>query len=283
MPSKPAPVVHKKINKKGKPKTFLVFCLHETGKAHDLKMRHTSNGSVMPIYVTAIYKIYETGYDAAVWQRLSDLACIFPEIHLVCSAQDRAKAETITNLIPHYHEFSELETHKLLNQASHLPPIRKPSKDTKEFMILMNAKTEFIHIVRNKGFFADHYVWLDAGISKIFRNPIATLTALRTTLTKPLKNTHIFIPGCHGPQKDARYLTHCINWRFCGGFFVVPNDLVVPFYSQVLHGCEELMKQTNKATWEVNVWAYIESRLPIHWEHGDHNEHMFSGVVKLLV
>ena len=237
----------------------------------------------MPIYVTAIYKIYETGYDTAVWERLQVLANAFPEIHLICSESDRARAESIINLIPHYHEFSELETFQILNTTQKLPELRKPSKDSKEFMILMNAKTEFIHLVRSKGFISNHYVWLDAGISKIFKNPESILSVVRTQLEKPLKSTHIFIPGCHGPQQDLRNLTQCINWRFCGGFFVVPNDLVIPFYSQVLHACEEIKEKTNTATWEVNVWAYIEPHLPIQWAHGDHDERMFSSVSSILL
>lgn len=237
----------------------------------------------MPIYVTAIYKIYESGYDAAVWERMQTLANVFPEIHLICSESDRSRAEGIPNLIPHYHEFQDLETYKILQQAQALPQIRKYSKDTKEFMILMNAKTEFINLVRSKGFLSTHYVWLDAGISKIFKDPTTTLGGVRKMLEKPLKSSHIYIPGCHGPQQSKEYLTYCINWRFCGGFFIVPNDLVIPFYSNVLHACEELLMATGKATWEVNVWAYIEPRLPIHWEHGDHNEHMFTNVKKYLV
>jgi hypothetical protein len=169
-----------------------------------------------------------------------------------------------------------------LSQAQKLPESRKPSKDTKEFMILMNAKTEFIQLVRSKGFISSHYVWLDAGISKIFKNPDATLENLHKMLDLPLKSSHIFIPGCHGPQTDLNHLTRVINWRFCGGFFIVPNDLVIPFYSAMLHACEEIRYMTGKATWEVNVWAYIEHRLPIQWAYGDHDERMFCSVSTFL-
>lgn len=236
-----------------------------------------------PIYVTAVYKIYEYGYDAAVWERLQTLASAFPEIHLVCSESDRARAEAIHNLIPHYHEFHELETYNILHDVKALPAVRKDYKDTKEFMILMNAKTEFIHLVRSKGFISDHYVWLDAGISKILKNPADTFFHVRTLLERPLKSSHIFIPGCHGPKSDLHYLTHTINWRFCGGFFIVPADLVVPFYSKVLHACEEIKQLTGKATWEVNVWAYIEPCLPIQWEGADHNERMFYPIGNYLL
>ena len=165
-----------------------------------------------PIYVTAIYKIYETGYDAAVWERLRTLAGTVKVLHCICSESDRSRAEAIPNLIPHYHEFESLETYKLLSQAQILPTIRKASKDTKEFMILMSAKTEIIHLVRSKGFYSSHYVWLDAGISKIFKDPFQTLSALHTALEKPKKSSHIFIPGCHKPQQDKNFLGYCINW-----------------------------------------------------------------------
>lgn len=235
------------------------------------------------IFVSAIYKIYDTDYADVVWERLSTLAsCVHPyQLHLVCSPYHVEKAKSIPNVIPHAHEFNDLETYKVLNPCSGLPYNRKDSKDTKEFMILMNAKTEFIQIVRNDGFLADHYIWLDAGISKIFKDPVAVLTKAVGDLSKPLRSNAIYIPGCTGPQRNLQALIHAINWRFCGGFFVVPCDLVLPFFSLVLDACEEIKLNTGRAIWETNVWAYVEHRIPIHWEYGDHNEAIFSNICKL--
>lgn len=235
------------------------------------------------IFVSAIYKIYDTDYADQVWGRLALLASTLGpyQLHLVCSTANSEKAKSIPNVVPHFFEFDELETYKVLNSCTGLPYVRKESKDTKEFMMLMNAKTEFIQIVRNAGFLADHYIWLDAGISKIFKDPLPTLTKAVNDLSKPLRNTSIYIPGCTGPQSNLSVLIHGINWRFCGGFFVVPAEYVEPFYTAVLDACEEVKLNTGRAIWETNIWAFIEHRIPIHWEYGDHNEAIFSNIYKL--
>jgi hypothetical protein len=232
------------------------------------------------IFVSAIYKIYDTDYADVVWERLVVLAsCINPyQLHLVCSPHHIEKAKNIQNVIPHAYEFTDLETYKVLCPCSGLPYVRKESKDTKEFMILMNAKTEFIQIVRNDGVLADHYIWLDAGISKIFKDPVGSLTKAVYDLSKPLCSNAIYIPGCTGPQRNMNTLIHTINWRFCGGFFVVPTEYVEVFFNAVLDACEEIKLTTGRAIWETNVWAYVEHRIPIHWEYGDHNEAIFSNI-----
>ncbi len=144
-------------------------------------------------------------------------------------------------------------------------------------MILMNMKTECLALVKEKiTTDINYFVWLDAGISKIFENPDKILSYLLPRLQNSnLPNNKILIPGCWRPQRDINILTHCINWRFCGGFFCVPSHLVLPFSKEVLQGCQEIKDKTGKAIWEVNIWAYIESRLPIEWRHGDHNESIF--------
>ncbi len=232
------------------------------------------------IFVSAIYKIYDTNYAEEVWERLAILAkALAPNsLHLVCSKADAEKASAIPNVLPHIHEFQDLETYAVLQPTTGLPYIRKESKDTKEFMILMNAKTEFIQIVRNAGYLGSHYIWMDAGISKIFKDPVMSLTTAAADLSKPLRSDAVFIPGCTGPQKDIHVLIHHINWRFCGGFFVVPADLVNTFATLVLDACEEIKLNTGRAIWETNIWAYIEQRIPIHWEYGDHNEAIFQNV-----
>ena len=136
----------------------------------------------MCIFVSAIYKIYDTGYDDTVWERLAVLAGTVPILHLFCSSADRDRASKIPNIIPHYLELEETETYTILSEVQNLPEHRKASKDTKLFMILMNAKTEFLHRVRYDGFLDDHYVWIDAGISKIFKDPAATLTSDRKSV-----------------------------------------------------------------------------------------------------
>ena len=228
------------------------------------------------VFVTAIYKINSSAPIDDVWRNFSLMSNFF-QFHIVCSAEDAIKAPA--NTIVHIKEFNELETFKIINKCTGLPRIRSEVKDTKEFMILMNAKTEFIKIVKDAcGNSPTHYVWLDAGISKIFKNPIALYSSL-TSKFKDLKTDKIFIPGCWSSVETRfdQILTK-VHWHFSGGFFIVPASLVDLFYYNVLAGIEDIRVNSGLAIWEVNTWMYIESRLPIQWEHGDHDETIFNGL-----
>lgn len=234
------------------------------------------------IFVSALYSIYKNTYADEVWKRMELLASCLP-FHLFCNSHDAIRISKIPNITVHIKEFNELETYRILNTASELPSVRKPVKDTKEFMILMNAKTEFMKMLK-ESHPANHYVWIDAGISKIFKNPIQILSQMYRTLQYPIRATKIVIPGCRiwGPTTDPKFLTNSVSWRFCGGFFIVPNQHIDIFYRKVLEGCRELLEKTGIATWEVNVWVYKESQLPIQWEDGNHDEAMFDCVHRIV-
>lgn len=228
------------------------------------------------IFVSSFYNI-NTSYSHEIIERLKIL-CKYIPINLFCSEKDVDILKEIPNLFLQVKEFETFETYKTLHDATNLPEKRSIEKDTKDFMILMNMKTECLALTKQKIQNDIHYfVWLDAGISKIFENPHKTLYELVPRLQNSfLPNDKILIPGCWNPQSDITILTYCIHWRFCGGFFCVPSHLVLPFAEEVLNGCQEIKDKTGKVIWEVNIWAYIEKRLPIEWRQGDHNESIFT-------
>ena len=221
-----------------------------------------------PIFVTAIYDIERTGYIDALWSRVNVLAAALPNLHLFCSTADAAGRPTHPIIQKHPLELTELDTWRLLHDVSALPKIRNEAKDTLPFLILQNAKTEFLRRAADvvEG---THYVWIDAGLVKVLQTVPPAIPSHFA-----FRDDQITIPGCWGPCADASLLTERIYWRFCGGLFVVPAALVGPFAEEVLRGCAEL----KKATWEVNVWAYIEGRLPIRWIPGDHNDSILNAL-----
>jgi len=229
------------------------------------------------IYVTAIYKIYDRPYAEEVWSRFQVLAETVP-IHLFCSTEDVSRATAIAdatgNVTIHVKEFETFECHPILSKAPHLPEQRSPEKDTHKFMILMNAKTECLKLAKDAHPNHAYYVWLDAGISKIFKLPLASFSYLTRTLPK-IQTDKIIIPGCWDYTVQGVLVTKYVNWRFCGGFFVVPAAHVNTFHTKMIGGIQEVVSAANIAIWETNVWAYMELRLPIKWMHGDHNETMF--------
>ena len=234
--------------------------------------------------MSAIYDIYGSSRDyiERVWGHTETLAKYIP-LHLFVAADDVERALLLPNIIVHVREFRDLETYNVLNGTTRVPDIRNNIKDTKEFMILMNAKTEFLERVMQTTA-ASHYIWIDSGITKILPSPGPILETLLTNV-RNLRQDKIFIPGCSDEMHATEHglYLRTILWRFCGGFFVVPKGLVRTFYETALDGCITLCKGTGVATWEVNVWAYIESRLPIQWEKADHNRSMLEAIVKFRV
>lgn len=220
--------------------------------------------------ISAIYSINDEFDTSDIWNRLKYIT-ENTIIHLICSKSDESKITS--NIIPYYIEFNELETYKIFQKATKLPRIRNEKKDTLNFMILMNAKSEFIKIVKDANKDVKHYIWLDAGISKIFKNPSITLKNAITLIKTYTNSDNIIIPGCW--PMNTNDITKDINWRFCGGFVIVPSQLVDLFYHTVCFACEYIIYKSNVAIWEVNTWAYIESLIPIKWQLGDHNEHIF--------
>ena len=228
--------------------------------------------------VSAFYPLRDEAGSTEILERFINLTSIF-HVHLVCPPTLNLSVLP-SNVTPHIMNFEMLETYKIMRHSTGLPRIRSREKDTLDFMILMNAKTEFIKIVRDAGVLVDNYIWLDAGISKIFKSPSTTFHRLATYLdSNNLSSDRIIIPGCfESPETRFDILLTRVCWRFCGGFFIVPCALVNRFALQTLVACEEIISRSGRAVWEVNTWAYAESRLPIQWVHGDHNERIFEGV-----
>lgn len=233
-------------------------------------------------FVSSFYRINEDpAYGEAILERFKILSKHIP-IYLLCSEEDKNTFESLENVTVIFKEFCDFDTYKVLASATRLPEYRCPKKDTKEYMILMNMKSECIHEVKkyirhsqsSKHFMsAKHFVWIDAGISKIFKDPDTTLSNFMEKIkTADLPTDKIIIPGCWGPQTNLNILERSINWRFCGGFLVIPSNLVEHLFLHNLQACGEIKGYTNKVLWEVNVWAYMEPRLPILWRPGDHNE-----------
>jgi len=227
-----------------------------------------------PVFVSAIYPLCEESRVQRMFERFRLLSTFF-HVHLFCPPT--FSPPDLENTTLHHIAFEELDTFKILQKTTGLPRIRCTIKDTRDFMILMNAKTEFIRRLQDAGVAASHYIWIDAGIGQIFKDPAASYKSLCERLTSnTLPTDSILIPGCTAPETRFDVLLTKVCWRFCGGFFVVPAAFVTAFATTVLDACEEIWVKSGLAIWEVNVWAFVEARLPIQWARGDHNESIFN-------
>jgi hypothetical protein len=168
-----------------------------------------------------------------------------------------------------------LETFELYSLAMkynrELPIGRNIIKDTKEFLAIMNTKIEFIlrasEIVED-----DTFIWVDFGILKICKNPELFINKLKSINEKSYDI--MMMPGCW--RFDRPFSVESVNWRFCGGVFVIPRKYIQEFYKHSKNVLNDFCNlPIYKLTWETNVWTIIEScamRDKIHWYFADHND-----------
>lgn len=171
----------------------------------------------------------------------------------------------------------ELETFELIKNAELVTQGQgasfNPSKNTLDYMIIQNSKPELLY----KSFSLtkdDLLFWLDSGVTHIMKNPEETLKKLYSI---PNLDKGLIIPGCW-PINDN---LEDINWRFCGGFFKGEREILEYFYKQSKIAIKNILP---KATWEVNVWAWMEKnmRFPFKWYQADHNDTFFNFDTYLL-
>ncbi len=174
--------------------------------------------------------------------------------------------------------FTNLNTYVAVDNAQSekvitLPSKRNHGKDTRDYLIVQNAKSEFIKIASNI-LQSKFYAWIDAGIFKIIKDSDNLTTSLQNIPDIP--EDKITIPGCWEKGVNLNQINDQINWRFCGGYIIVPSVLVNTFNSL----CEKQLKLTldiGCLTWETNSFASIEVENPelFNWYQADHNISMF--------
>ena len=132
-----------------------------------------------------------------------------------------------------------------------LPEVRNVPHDTRNFLIMINAKTEFVKKAMLSGLHSStHYAWIDFSIAHVFRNPETPL-ALPLLASRQFPDRCMYVPGCTG---KATFLSN-VNWRFCGGFFLGDKQSLLEFHD--IH-CK-IFPTLPILSWEVNVWACLEA------------------------
>jgi len=157
-----------------------------------------------------------------------------------------------------------------------LPENRNPAKDTANYMLLMNSKAELLYdAIQTNPFESTHFAWLDFNIAYIFKNP-RTVDFLKQLAVLPFSEKTLIIPGCWGAVKREKRqeILKGICWRFCGGFLLGDKDSISELFTIYLDCFENFLKKNKRLVWEVNFWAWIESKgfwRPT-WYKGDHND-----------
>jgi hypothetical protein len=191
-------------------------------------------------------------------------------------------------------ELEDLETYKNIKELGYksLPQSRTNHKDTLNFMILMNAKTEFVLRAYEKCKFwqFENMAWIDFSICHVIQNPIETLKRLYNFANNDVKCNGIYFPGCSSNKisqinDEYQYLNQVI-WRFCGGFFFGNIEAISQFNYMEKVVLKKISEKYDIISWEVNIWALVEyyyerefkGNYPCSVYIADHNDQMLNNI-----
>ena len=176
--------------------------------------------------------------------------------------------------------YSQLYTNDKFSElvAIKVPEIRNVGKDTFNYMVLMNSKFEFLKRAKdilnnsenpeNPNF----YSWLDFGLFHVLHNKEEGIQKLQEISSYEWKTPLIRFPGCWSKGQNIEDVYKRINWRFCGGFFIMDSETLDFMYNKFFEYFE-IFRVHNRIVWEVNLWALMEEDFNIDfgWFKGDHN------------
>lgn len=145
-----------------------------------------------------------------------------------------------------------------------LPPTLTTNKDTREFLELMLAKIDFVHLAMASRPDASHLAWIDFNIAHVFDSSADALRALLRLQRRKLPQPLLVFPAIwdRGTSIDLSSLLRAVNWRFAGGFFIGDRTSLEQWYRLHLDALRLFLNQTQALTWEVNFWAWLEDVYP---------------------
>jgi hypothetical protein len=241
-------------------------------------------------FVTSYIKIYNSEYDEKkTFEKRLDLfmkiveldinICLFtspefePIFNNICEKYPNLKVLQVLNI-------EDSDFFKIGNQNTELlvlPDIRSEIKDHVNYMFLMNAKIEYVKkTIDANPFNTSIFCWFDFSLPYVFKNVNETLVKIKKYSCQNYINTpFLTMPGCFDYKiHNIRLLTEHISWRFCGGFFLGDTHALTHFYNVSVSYFYEFLNLTKKLVWEVNYWAWLESKDYIHpiWYSADHND-----------
>lgn len=135
-----------------------------------------------------------------------------------------------------------------------------PNKDTKEYMLTICNKTEFMReAIKINKYNTDNFVWVDFGIKHIFGcSNEEYINKLDNLQKKQYQN--IRIANVWNWRLDRRYKINIysnVTWFFAGGVFGGHKDKLILFADLMKKEVETLINEHNALIWEVNLWYKI--------------------------
>lgn len=248
--------------------------------------------SIMTTFVTSFINFNSDDEKNASWRidRFLEIACtgINLCVYVDSSIEERVLkvTENFSNVkVMNPFSIDELFSFKTCSNLENLklPYTNNVKKDTKEYMMMMNSKIEFVNDAMKLDLFKTKYfAWIDFNISHIF-----TSLNYRNILNEINKMNFdgriLAIPGCQDKivnnsedSIEMQYELQSICWRFCGGFFLGDKDSLTKFYELYIEYFPKFIEKYGTIVWEVNFWAWLESNTnwSPNWYLADHNDSM---------
>jgi hypothetical protein len=180
------------------------------------------------------------------------------------------------------------EAEKIIGEPLSLPNTRNSEKDTREYIILMNTKTEYLKMaIEANPWSSTHFAWIDFNIYHIFQGREQYIYEYLKSMSQRTMNPYFLtLPGCWNKDHvHEEFLTNDICWRFCGGFFIGSANRCLEFHKYYQNYFLDFLINKKKLIWEVNFWAYVELKhsLSVIWYPGDHNQTILEISVKNMV
>ena len=236
-------------------------------------------------FVTGFFKIYDDNNSTV--KKMEDRITLFKELAatgIKLSLFICPEYKDIINELPDNVKIVEVltlyETNigKLIYNCKdiELPNNRTIEKDTIDYIVLMNVKTELVKKASDSNpWNTEYFSWIDFNIAHVFKNKQETYKYLNGLNNYYIKTDKIVIPGCWDKTFNIiDYLKNNIVWRFCGGVFIGNKENISHFYNLYLNYLHVFINITKKIVWEVNFWCWLEnnSDFPTLWYKADHND-----------
>jgi len=182
------------------------------------------------------------------------------------------KLMNITNL-------EDTETYKIIEKYNpSIPVVNNIVKDTKNYFILMNAKSEFVYNVSLiNPFNTKHFAWIDFGICHMIKNTDLVLNNIYNFGISKLKDKFILFPCAWTKEHTNNYMHFMasrVMWRFCGSFFVGDKQSIQDMHNLLITQLPIFIEKKGVIVWEINIWTYLEYNCNWNIEYyiSDHND-----------
>jgi hypothetical protein len=140
-----------------------------------------------------------------------------------------------------------------------LPSSRNEEKDKLFYLALINSKIDFMAMAKRILPHFSHYVWIDGSIFKVFKDTETAKKRISSLSSAVLPPNIMFACGLYPPlSKGEDIWVDRVQWRFLGGVLSLPSDMLWEFVDKCRAVVADLIRE-KRMTWEVNVWAKVES------------------------